>query len=70
LAQFVGTPANPADIEAVVTTQLALEKAVPTTPAPQVGVRIASAANGYFVANITYAAPSSSQPVVLNVTAG
>lgn len=70
LGQFVGTPANPADIEAVVRTQLALETAVPTTPAPQVSASIADAANGYVVATITYADPSSTAPIQLNVSTG
>jgi hypothetical protein len=70
LAQFVGTPANSTDIKAVVSTQLALEAAVPVTPAPQISVSVVSAANGYLVANITYADPSSTRPVILNVTAG
>jgi hypothetical protein len=70
LAQFVGTPANVADVEAVVRTQLALESAVPTTPEPQVSVRVIDAANGYVVANITYADPSSMAPVQLTVSTG
>jgi hypothetical protein len=70
LAQFVGTPANPADIEAIVRTQLELETSVPTTPAPQVSIRVADAANGYVVASITYAEPSSMVPVQLNVSTG
>jgi hypothetical protein len=70
LAQFVGAPANVADVEAVVRTQLALESAAPTTPEPQVSVRVIDAANGYVVANITYADPSSMAPVQLNVSTG
>lgn len=70
LGQFVGTPANPANIEAIVRTQLALETAVPTTPAPQIIASIANAANGYVVAAITYADPSSMVPIQLNVSTG
>jgi hypothetical protein len=70
LAQFVGTPANLVDIEAVVVTQLALETAVPTTPAPQIKANVADAANGYVVATITYTDPSSMAPVQLNVSTG
>jgi phage baseplate assembly protein W len=70
LGQFVGTPANPANIEAIVRTQLALETAVPTTPAPQVAASIADVANGYVVATITYADPSSTVPVQINVSTG
>jgi len=70
LGQFVGTPASPADIEAIVRTQLALETAVPTTPEPQISASIANAANGYVVATITYADPSSTAPIQLNVATG
>jgi hypothetical protein len=70
LGQFVGTPAHPADIEAIVRTQLALEASVPTTPAPQVSTAIVNAANGYVVATITYADPSTMAPVQLSVSTG
>lgn len=70
LGQFVGTPANPGAIEAIVGTQLALETAVPVMPPPQVSVRVADAARGYVVATITYADPSSMLPVQLNVSTG
>jgi hypothetical protein len=70
LARFVGTPASPADIEAVVRTQLELETAVPITPAPEVSIRVADAANGYVVASVIYADPSSMVPVQLNVSTG
>lgn len=70
LAQFVGSPANSTDVEVVVSSQLALEAGVPTTPAPQITVSVVNAANGYLVANITYTDPFSAQPVTLNVTAG
>jgi phage baseplate assembly protein W len=70
LAQFVGKPANTADIEAVVRTQLALETAVPATPAPQISASVVDAANGYVVATITYTDPSSTAPVQLNVSTG
>jgi hypothetical protein len=70
LGQFVGSPASPAEVEAIVTTQLELETAIPTMPAPQVTVCIADAATGDVVATITYADPSSSAPVQLNVSTG
>jgi hypothetical protein len=70
LGQFVGIPAYPADIEGIISTQLALETAVPTTPAPQVTASIVDAANGYVAATITYADPSSMAPVQLNVSTG
>jgi hypothetical protein len=68
LGQFVGTPANAADIEAIVRTQLVLETAVPTTPAPRVSTSVVDSANGYVVATITYSDPSSMAPVQLNVS--
>ena len=70
LGQFVGMPANPADIEAIVRTQLALETAVPTTPTPQISASVVDAANGYVVATISYADPSSNVPVQFNVSTG
>ncbi len=70
LAQFVGGPANPAKVEAIVSTQLALESAVPQNPPPQVSVAVADTAAGYVVANITYADPTSGLAVGINVTAG
>lgn len=68
LALFVGTPALSSKIEAVVRTQLTLETAVAAAPAPQVSARLVDAANGYVVANITYADQSSSLPVQINIT--
>jgi phage baseplate assembly protein W len=70
LAQFVGTSAEPADIESVVRTQLTLESAVASSPAPQVSASVADAANGYVVANITYSDVSSGSSVQLSVSAG
>jgi hypothetical protein len=70
LGQFVGLPAKSADIEAVVVNQLLLETSVPTTPAPQVTTTVVDVANGYVVANITYADPTSGQSVTLNVSPG
>lgn len=70
LAQFVGTPANATKIQAVVTEQLALESSVPRTPAPKISVSAGNSADGYMVANITYADPSSARPVVISVTTG
>jgi len=70
LAQFVGLTSDIAGIEGVVRTQLALEASVPTTPPPTVSVRVADAANGYVVASISYADPSSATSVQLNVSIG
>lgn len=70
LAQFIGMPVSTADIEAVVSTQLALEAAISATPAAQVSVALANAADGCVVANIVYADPSSASPISLTVTAG
>ncbi len=67
LAKFVGSPANSASIEAAVMTQLALELAVPATPAPQVQTIIADAANGYIVSNISYFDPTSMQTASFDV---
>ena len=69
LAQFVGTPASSADIEAVIRTQLTLETAVATSPDPQVSVAVADVAGGYIVANILYSDAGSSAVVQLKVAA-
>ena len=70
LAQFVGRPAALADIEAIVRSQLALESAVPTTPAPQISIQIIDAANGYVAATISYEDGSSTVPIQLSVASG
>jgi hypothetical protein len=70
LAQFVGTPAISAEIEAVVRMQIGLETAIPATPAPQVNASVVDLANGYVVANITYSDASSGSPVRFSVVAG
>ena len=69
LAQFVGQPANAADIEAIIQTQIGLETVVPTTPAPQVTVGVVDPANGYIVAGISYADPGSLATVQINISA-
>jgi hypothetical protein len=70
LGQFVGFPTNSAAIRASIRAQLLLETAVPTTPSPQVTVSVADTANGYVLATITYADPSTSVPVQLNISTG
>ena len=70
LSRFVGSAINTATIEAVVTTQLSLESAIPFTPAPRVTTKIMAEANNYVVTTITYADPGSMQPVVINVPSG
>ena len=70
LSQFIGLPAVQGDIEAVVTSQLLLETAVPSTPAPQITTSVTDLANGYVVTNIIYTDPTSQQPIALNVTVG
>jgi hypothetical protein len=70
LGQFVGATTNPAAIEASVRTQLLLEASIPPTPAPQVTARIVDPANGYVLATITYADPSTLQPIQLDVSIG
>ena len=46
LGQFVGRPASPPEIEAVVRSQLALEAAIPQSPAPEVSTTIGDMAAG------------------------
>ncbi|PPQ34331.1 hypothetical protein [Rhodopila globiformis] len=68
LGQFVGTPAKPADIESVVRAQLNLEAAVSSAPPPQVSTRIADAANGIVIADISYVDASSGSSNQLSVS--
>jgi hypothetical protein len=70
LARFIGQPARSTEIEAVITSQLLLETAVPTSPAPQVTTTVADIANGYVIANISYVDPTSQNAVTLNVSTG
>jgi hypothetical protein len=70
LALVVGQPARSTEIEAVITSQLLLETAVPTSPAPQVTTTVTDVANGYVVANIIYVDPTSQNAVTLNVSTG
>ncbi len=70
LAQFIGQPVRSAEIEAVITNQLLLESAVPTSPAPQVTTTVIDIANGHVAANIIYVDPTSQTSVTLNVSAG
>ena len=67
LGMFVGSPANPGSIEAVIRSQLALETGVPTDPVPTVSVAVADPANGIVSSTITYAAPASRAPVVISL---
>jgi hypothetical protein len=67
LGQFVGLPANRADIEAIIVNQLLLETAVPTTPDPQVTITSADVGNGFITASITYSDPMSQRPLTFNV---
>jgi phage baseplate assembly protein W len=70
LAQFVGLPANPTDIEAVIMDQLLLENAVPSTPAPHVTTTLVDPASGKVAVDITYTNPTTQRSVMLKVTAG
>jgi hypothetical protein len=70
LARFIGQPARSTEIEAVITSQLLLETAIPTMPAPQVTTTVADVANGYVIANISYVDPTSQSAVTLNVSTG
>jgi phage baseplate assembly protein W len=70
LAQFVGLPANPADIEAVIMNQLVLDNAIPASPLPQVVTTVTDPAIGKVNVNIVYSDPESQRSVTLNVTTG
>lgn len=70
LPQYVGTPANPAALEALVQAQITLETAVPSTPAAQVVTNFSDAATGVVTMQITYADPSSQTPAQVTVPVG
>ena len=68
LSQFVGLPSTPADIEAVVREQLGQEQAVAQDPIPLITTRIADAANGYVVTDISFTGVTSQTTVPLSVS--
>ena len=68
LASFVGQPVNSREIEAVISTQLLQETAIPVSPVPRVVTTITDNAQGSVVVNISYADPDASAPVTLNFT--
>jgi hypothetical protein len=70
LAQFVGRPTNSTDIEAVIMSQLLLETAVPSSPAPQVTTTCIDPASGNVAVDIIYADPTTQRSVVLKVATG
>lgn len=70
LGRFVGQLASAPEIEAVVRSQLALEPAIPQSPAPQVNTVIADTASGYVTTTIVYADQSGASVSSFNVTAG
>ncbi|HQT78263.1 MAG: hypothetical protein B7Z80_14195 [Rhodospirillales bacterium 20-64-7] len=68
LGLFVGIPADPDGIEAVIRSQMLLETAVPASPPPAVSAVVTDQANGIVTANITYADPASLAPVSVAIT--
>jgi len=70
LARFIGQPVRSTEIEAVITSQLLLEAAVPTSPPPQVTTTVIDVANGYVIANISYVDPTTQTAVTINVSTG
>lgn len=70
LSQYVGLPANPAGIEAVVQTQIALESSIPSTPSAQVQTTLSDAATGVVTMQITYADPASGTPAQITLPVG
>ena len=70
LGMFVGSTTTPTDIEAVIRTQIALERSIPAIPTPSVSVKTSNPTGGYLIADITYADPSSGDLVNVNVQTG
>lgn len=68
LAQFVGQPANPLQIEAVIRTQMMNEPVVAATPAP--AISISNDTLGTFNVSISYVDASSGETQVLSFSIG
>ena len=64
LAQFVGQPANPLQIQAIIRTQLAKERAVAQTPAPIVEISYDTV--GAIAVMISYVDAASGQTQLLS----
>jgi phage baseplate assembly protein W len=64
LAQFVGQPANPLQIQAIIRTQLANESAVAQTPAPTVEISFDTL--GSIAVMISYVDAASGQTQLLS----
>ena len=67
LGQFVGAAVSPAEIEAAIRGQLSKDSAVPSDPPPTVSAKVADAATGTIVANLTYTEPGSDKSIHLNI---
>ncbi|HBK05778.1 MAG TPA: phage tail protein [Acetobacteraceae bacterium] len=70
LGKLVGQPVNSRQIEAVISTQILQEAAIPVSPAPRIVTTVTDAAQGNVAVNITYSDPGSSNPVTLNLNVG
>jgi len=70
LAQFVGLPAKPPDIEAVIRDQLGHESSVAASPAPRISASVQDPANGYVVADISYYDQDSNETIQISVGTG
>ncbi len=69
LASFVGSPALPSQIEAVIRTQIALEPTVPALPAPTISVLPLDPGSGSIAAQVQYADSGLTASVNINVRA-
>ena len=67
LASFVGSTTLANEIEAIIRSQIALEQAVPSSPAPTVSVLPTGAGSGGVVAQILYADSGSTTSVNLTL---
>jgi len=70
LAQYVGRPAMPSAIEAVIRDQIGQEASVAQIPVPAVSVLTTDMADGYVVATITYTDAASGLTAQLLVSPG
>ncbi len=70
LAKYVGQPAVPSAIEAVIRDQMDQESSVADIPVPTVNVQTTDSSNEYVVATITYADAETGATSQLTVNPG
>jgi hypothetical protein len=67
LGQFVGTPVDTHNIEAVIRSQIQLESALPKNMTTDVSVSMASNGSGIVSATVLYSDQTAAAPAVVNI---